>query len=77
MGSALYAQAVEKVLACAKETMDVNKVLNLIEELRNEQLDVDFANEAMLKALHLISEKLEEKEDVAELEGILVELGIA
>ena len=77
MGRALYAQAVEKVLACAKETMDVNKVLNLIEELRNEQLDVDFANEAMLKALHLISEKLEEKEDVAELEGILVELGIA
>lgn len=77
MGNVLYAAEVEKVLAFAKETMDVNAVLKMIDEMRSEQLDVDFANEAMLKALHLISEKLEAKEDAAELQGILDELGIA
>ncbi len=76
MGHAVYAEAVEKVLAYAKETMDVNKMLNLIEELRNEQLDVDFANEAMLKALHMMSEERGNKEDAQELGGILEELGI-
>jgi len=77
MANELYAAAVEKVLACAKETMDVNKVLNLIEQLRNETLDVDFANEAMLKALHLLCEKQGVKEDVAELDDMFAELGIA
>ena len=77
MGNAIYAVAVEKVLSYARETMDVNKVLCMIDEMRSEQLDVDFANEAMLKALHLISEKLENAEDVAELQDILGELGIA
>ena len=77
MGNAIYAEAVEKVLSYARETMDVNKVLCMIDEMRSEQLDVDFANEAMLKALHLISEKLENAEDVAELQDILGELGIA
>ena len=72
----VYAEAVEKVLSFTKETMDVNKMLNLIEELRNEQLDVDFANEAMLKALHMMSEKQGNKEDAQELGGILEELGI-
>ena len=76
MGHAVYAEAVEKVLAFTKETMDVNKMLNLIEELRNEQLDVDFANEAMLKALHMMSEEQGNKEDAEELSGILEELGI-
>jgi len=76
MGHAVYAEAVEKVLGFAKETMDVNKMLNLIEELRNEQLDVDFANEAMLKALHMMCEEQGNKEDAQELSGILEELGI-
>ena len=77
MGNALYAAEVEKVLAYAGETMDVNKVLVMIDEMRSEKLDVDFANEAMLKALHLICEKLDNKEDVQELKGMLEELGIA
>ena len=76
MGHAVYAEAVEKVLGFAKETMDVNKMLNLIEELRDEQLDVDFANEAMLKALHMMCEEQGNKEDAEELSGILEELGI-
>ena len=76
MGHAVYAEAVEKVLGFAKETMDVNKMLNLIEELRNEQMDVDFANEAMLKALHMMCEEQGDKEDAQELSGILEELGI-
>ena len=76
MGHAVYTEAVEKVLGFAKETMDVNKMLNLIEELRNEQLDVDFANEAMLKALHMMCEEQGNKEDAQELSGILEELGI-
>jgi len=76
MGHAVYAEAVEKVLGFAKETMDVNKMLNLIEELRDEQLDVDFANEAMLKALHMMCEEQGNKEDAQELSGILEELGI-
>jgi len=72
----VYTEAVEKVLSFAEETMDVNKMLNLIEELRNEQLDVDFANEAMLKALHMMCEEQGNKEDAQELSGILEELGI-
>ena len=76
MGHVVYAEAVEKVLGFAKETMDVNKMLNLIEKLRNEQLDVDFANEAMLKALHMMCEEQGNMEDAQELSGILEELGI-
>ena len=72
----VYTEAVEKVLSFAEETMDINKMLNLIEELRNEQLDVDFANEAMLKALHMMCEEQGNKEDAQELSGILEELGI-
>ena len=76
MGHAVYAEAVEKVLGFAKETMDVNKVLVMIDEMRSEKLDVDFANEAMLKALHMMCEEQGNKEDAQELSGILEELGI-